>query len=117
MLINNREKTKESESFILTLQKDKMLENSSQRRINVKKILSLDDLVNAPYKKVTIEVKNNYNLDEIKSLLQKEGETEINLIINNNSNKLHYSLQKKRKFDFNQLKMMKNKEYVKKITV
>jgi hypothetical protein len=39
------------------------------------------------------------------------------LIINNKNKKIHYSLQNERKFDFNQLKTMKSKEYVKKITV
>ena len=117
ILINNREKIKESESFVLTLQKDKFVNDTSQRRINVRKILSLDDMINKPYSKVTIELNQNYNMEEIKDILKKEGNTQINLIINNQNKKIHYNLQNTRKFDFNQLKMMKSKEYVKKITV
>ena len=45
------------------------------------------------------------------------GKRIINLIINDKNKKIHYNLQNSRKFDFNQLKMMKNKEYVKKIIV
>ena len=45
MLINNREKLKESESFVLTLQKEKTSEGTERRRVNVKKILSLDELI------------------------------------------------------------------------
>ena len=56
-------------------------------------------------------------VNEIKNLLTKEGKTKISLIINNKNKKIHYSLQNTRKFDFNQLKTMKSKEYVKKITV
>jgi len=117
ILINNREKIKESESFVLTLQKDKSIIDISKRRINLRKILSLDDMINKPYSKVTIELKENYNINEIKKLLTKEGQTEINLIINNKNQKIHFNLQNPRKFDFNQLKMMKSKDYVKKITV
>ena len=117
ILINNRDKIKESESFVLTLQKDKSILDAAKRRINLRKIVSLDDVINKPYSKVTIELKENYNIEEIKKLLTKEGQTEINLIINNDNQRIHYNLQNARKFDFNQLKALKSKEYVKKITV
>ncbi|MDC0628599.1 DNA polymerase III subunit alpha [Pelagibacteraceae bacterium] len=117
ILINNRDKIKESESFVLTLHKDKIFNEGSQRRINVRKILSLDDIINKPYQKVTIELTKSYNLQEIKELLQNEGQTEINLIIHDKDKKIHYNLLNSRKFDFNQLKILKSKEYVKKITV
>ena len=117
ILVNNRDKIKESESFVLTLQKDKSITDISKRRINLRKILSLDDIISKPYTKVTIELKDNYNLDEIKKMLTKSGQTEISLIINKKNQKIHYNLQNTRKFDFNQLKVMKNKDYVKKITV
>ena len=112
ILINNRDKITESESFVLTLQKDKL-----NKRINLRKILSLDEIINKPYSKVTIELKENYNIEEIKKFLSNEGNTKINLIINNKNKKIHYNLQNLRKFDFNQLKAMKNKDYVKKIIV
>ena len=116
ILTNNRDKIKESESFILTLQKDRSIKDMSQRRINIKKIISLDDLINKPYDKVTIELNENYNLEEIKKLLENNGQTHIELIINNKDKKIHYNLQNPRKFDVNHLKIIKSKEYVKKIT-
>ena len=70
ILVNNRDKIKESESFVLTLQKDKVIMRTLQRRINVRKILSLDDIINKPYSKVTIELNENYDLEEIKKLLK-----------------------------------------------
>ena len=117
ILIQNREKIKESESFVLTLQKDKVSPETAQRRINVRKILSLDDIINKPYSKITIELKKNCNLNEIKDLLKDEGQTQIGLIINTDNKKIHYNLEIPRKFDLNQLKVIKNKDYVKKITV
>ena len=117
ILVNNRERIKESESFVLTLQKDRSIADISKRRINLRKILSLDDIINEPYSKVTIELKENYNLNEIKKLLFTKGGTRISLVINSNNKKILYNLKNSRKFDFDQLKMMKSKEYVKKITV
>ena len=117
ILVQNRDKIKESESFVLTLQKDKFINESSQRRVNVRKILSLDDIINKPYSKVTIELNENYDINELKNLLKNKGQTEISLIIHNKNKKVYYNLQNSRKFDFNHLKAIKSKEYVKKITV
>ena len=117
ILINNRDKIKESESFVLTLQKDKSITDITKRRINVRKISSLEDIINKPYSKVTIELKENHNIDELKKLLTKDGKTEISLIINQKNQRIHFDLKNARKFDFNQLKAIKSKEYVKKITV
>ena len=117
ILINNREKLKESESFIITLQKERNSRDSLKRRINVKKILSLNEVLRKPYSKVTIELQENYNINEIKEMLSKSGETTINIIIKNKNQKAEYSLQKNRKFDLNLLKALKAKKYVAKITV
>ena len=117
ILVTNREKLKESESFVLTLQKDKIPGETGKKRVNVKKILNLDEAINKPYSNVTIELKNNYNLDEIKSLLSIKGETKINLVVKEKNKQAYYSLQENRKFDLNQLKALKAKKYVEKITV
>ncbi len=117
ILVLNRDKLKESESFVLTLQKDRIAGEPNKKRINVRKLLSLDDVINKPYSKVTIELKNNYNLAEISKLLSDNGETEINLVIKDRNKKVNYSLQNNRKFDLKHLKALKDKEYVEKITV
>ena len=116
-MVNNREKLKESESFVLTLQKDRASVETSKRRINVRKILNLDQVIEKPYASVTIELKNDFNLNEIKDLLSNRGETEIKLVISDKSNKATFSLQENRKFDLNHLKALKSKKYVEKIIV
>jgi DNA polymerase III subunit alpha len=117
ILVANRDKLKESESFVLTLQKDKITGDMLKKRINVRQISSLDEAINKPYKKVTIELKNNYNIDEVRTLLSDRGETEINLIIRDKNKQAYYSLKNNRKFDLKHLKDLKAKEYVSKITV
>ena len=117
ILVANREKLKESESFVLTLQKDRLPGENAKKRVNVKKILSLDEVINKPYSNVTIELNDNCNLDEIKNLLSHKGDTEINLIFRGKNKKANYLLQENRKFDLNQLKALKAKKYVEKISV
>ena len=51
------------------------------------------------------------------TLLSAKGETTINLVIKNKTKKAYYRLQMNRKFDLNQLKALKAKNYVEKITV
>ena len=116
-LIANREKLKESESFVLTLHKEKISGENVKKRINIRKILTLDDVLRKPYSKVTIELKSDYDLNEIKNLLSNKGETEINLVIKDKNKQAHYSLKENRKFDIDHLKALKAKKYVEKITV
>ena len=116
LLVKNREKLKESNSFILTLQKDKLISENAQRRINIKKILSLDEMINKPYEKVSIELNNDFNLQELKDTLREEGETEIQLIIKDKNKSLSFKLEKLRKFDLSIFNDVKNKQYVKKIS-
>ena len=116
-MIKNRDKLKESESFVITLQKDKIPGETTKKRINVRKIMNLEEAINKPYSKVTIELKANCNINEIKDILSKNGETKVNLVIKNENKIAYYSLQNARKFDLNHLKALKAKNYVEKITV
>ena len=99
------------------MQKDKITGDKEKKRINVRKILRLDEVINKPYTKVTIELKNNFNIEEIRELLSINGDTEINFIIKDKNKEARYSLQNNRKFDLEHLKALKAKEYVAKITV
>ena len=117
VLVDNRDKLVESESFVINLQKDISLNNDAKKRVNVRKIMSLEDVLNKPYSNVTIELKENYNLKEIKSILSKTGETKINIIIKDQNIKAKYLLQNNRKFDLKHLKALKAMNFVTKITV
>ena len=116
MLVANRDKLKESESIVLTLQKDKITGENSRKRINVRKISSLETLINEPFSNVTIELKENFKINEIKEILASNGSTKINLLINDKKQKTHYTLQNNRKFNIKHLKALKAKEYVVKIS-
>ena len=116
LLISNRDKLKAANSFLITLQKDSSKDYSSARRINIKNIVPLNDFVNTSYKNVTIEVNGKTNMDELKNLLNIEGETKIQIKVNRNSKIYIFSLKNRRKFNLNTLSSLKNKEYIKKIS-
>jgi len=116
LLIANREKLKESNSFVLTLQKEKNNVENIQRRINIKKIVDLSDLVNKTYESVLIELNDSGMLKDLNELLKSIGETKINLVYTKNKKNYFFELEKSRKFDFSLFSLIKNKEYVKKIS-
>ena len=115
ILIQNREKLKESESFVLTLLKENNGENL-QIRVNVKKIVSLDEIINRSYDNISIELNDNYDLAELKNFLKDKGNTKIQIIVPYNNKKIILSLENDRKFDFKLFNTIKSKEYVRKIS-
>ena len=113
ILVKNREILKEGESFVMSLFKDV---SNDQKRVNVRKIVLLDSLINNSYKKVSIEIDEKLDLKELKKLLQEKGETEVQLIVRQKDTKFTIKLENPRKFDLKLFNEVKNREYVKKIT-
>jgi len=111
----NREKLKESSSFILTLHKEKTTNENSLMRVNIRNIVDLSDLVNKTYESVSIELNSKEKLKELNELLIKNGETKIKVILRDNNKNYSFELEKTRKFDFDLFSLIKNKEYVRKI--
>jgi len=116
LLTANREKLKESNSFVLTLQKEKNNTENSQKRINIRKIVDLSDLVNKTYESVSIELEDKSMLKDLNELLKSTGVTKINVVLKENNKNYSFELEKSRKFDFSLFSLIKNKEYVKKIS-
>ena len=118
ILVSNRALLKESETFVLKLQKEISTENNDRKkRVNVRKILSLENLINKPFTKVTIELRNNSNINDVKKILLGKGDTKINLVVKEKNKKAYYSLEDSREFNLNHFKALKAKNYVEKIIV
>ena len=113
---SNRDKLTESNSFILTLHKEKSFGENSLDRINIKKIVALSDLVNKPYERVLIELKNKDKLEELNKLLKDNGETKISVILRDGNKNFSFELEKNIKFDFSLFTLINSKEYIKKIS-
>ncbi len=116
LLVLNREKLKTANSFILTLQKDSFNQDNASRRINIKKLISLNDFTKREYDKVTIELKNQSNLDDLQNLLKENGNTKIEIKIRKTSKIYTFALKNLRKFNVGTFNHIKDKEYVEKIS-
>ena len=73
-------------------------------------------MINKSYDKISIELKENYNLKELKEFLKDKGDTKVNIIVPHNNKKVIISLENDRKFNFKLFNMIKCKEYVRKIS-
>ena len=116
LLVLNRDKLKTANSFILTLQKDSFNQDNISRRINIKKLTSLNDFTKKEYDKVTIELKNQSNLDDLQNLLKEDGNTKIEIKIRKTSKVYTFALKNLRKFNVGTFNHIKDKEYVEKIS-
>ena len=104
----NRENIKDGKSVIITLSKN--LNDVEQRiRINVKKIIPLDDILNKPINNLKIKINDFKQFDLLSKILNSKGEVEIVFEINKNNKKYTLKLKNKRFVDKNVLNSIKNK--------
>ncbi|OCW82515.1 DNA polymerase III subunit alpha [Pelagibacteraceae bacterium GOM-A5] len=109
----NRDSLKEGNSVMITLIKNYSDENKTQKRINVKKIISLKEVVNKPIKNLTLKFNNFDDLKIIKDISKSDGETSVKLIIDKDNHLFSFYLKDKRKVDnklLNSLDLVKNLE-------
>ena len=79
LLIQKRSQLKTANSFALTLQKDLSINENTLRRINIKNIVDINDLINLVHDKVTIEIKDKSDFNILKDILKEEGKLKLRL--------------------------------------
>ena len=116
LLIQKRPFLKVANSFILTLQKDISSNEAGTRRINIKNITDINELINTIHEKVIIEIKEKSDFSQLKDLLKEEGKTKVQIKITNTSKNYTFELKNPRKFNFKTFTAIKDKEFIKKIS-
>ena len=95
----NRNNLIEGNSLMITLIKNYVDENKTQKRINVKKIISLKELTNKQIKNITIRFDNIKDFEIIKSLSSENGETDVTILLDKDEKIHKFNLKNKRKVD------------------
>ncbi len=106
----NREILKEGRSLIITLMKSLTNEDNRFKRINVQKIVSLQDLLSKPINEVTFNLKSLKELNEISKILPEKGGTLIKINFRDNENNLYFQLENKRNIERKTINLLRNKE-------
>jgi len=113
----NRKKLTESKSFLLTLIKDKVNQENRFRRINVRKIISLEEVSGLNYSNVHIEINSSDSLQKLHENLKEMGDSKIKISLTKQDKKYLFILKNNRKFDYETLKYLNQEPYIKKISV
>ena len=103
----NRENIKEGKSVIITLYKNTN-ENDQRIRINVRKIIPLDEILNKPINNLKIKINNTKDLIILSNILKTKGNVEIMFELEENKKKYTLKLKNKRFVDRNVLNTIKN---------
>jgi len=107
----NRDLLIEGNSLIITLTKNTGDEENRFKRINVKKIAGIKNLLNNPINLVKFNLKNVDNLKELsKKLVNNNGNSEVEIEVNNHDEKLVFKLKNKRQTDRKSINLIKNKD-------
>ena len=117
LLENNRNKLVEGKSFLLTLIKDKANQENRFKRINVRKIISFDEIKKIVYENVHIEINKSESFSKLNEKLKVKGDSKIMISIDEKDQNYLFELKNKRKFDYETLKNLNKEGYIKKIRV
>ena len=107
----NRELLVEGNSLMVTLIKNYLDENKARKKINVKKIVSLKEVLNKPIKELKIQINNIDELNKFKSLSKKKGRTKLTIEIAEGKKTYIFQLNERRNLDqklINSLKIGEN---------
>jgi len=108
---SNRNLLIEGNSLMLTLSKNFADEDKMQKRINVKKMISLKDVINKPFKNITFKFNDIEDVNILKNLSSKDGETDVKILITKDKETVIFKLKDKRKVNnkvLNSLNLLEN---------
>lgn len=117
ILEQSRNILKEGKSFLITVLKDLSNQNNRFKRTSVKKLVSLNEISKQSIPNITFEIEKFENLMNFSNLISKKGNTNVKIVVKNNSKNLVFELSEKRKINPEILKSLKNKPYLMKINI
>ena len=106
----NRDVLKEGGSLILTLTRTISQDEDKTKRINVRKIAPLKDLLNSSIKEITLNIKSKEQLNEIQKFLDEKGETIVHINFSNDNETHNFKLKNPRNIDRKSINILRNKE-------
>ena len=108
----NRDLLIEGNSLMLTLMKNYIDEKKIQKKINVKKIITLKEVINKPIDQLKLSINNLQELEKIAKLKIENGKTNVSFNIMQGDSKLSFELKDKRKVDHKLLNALKINENI-----
>ena len=109
---NNREILIEGNSVMITLVKNYVDESKIQKKINIRKIIAMKEVIDKPIDEVKIEIKNIDDITKINKFCLEPGKTKVIIDVKADKKKMSFQLSEKRKIDHKMLNLMRNEENI-----
>ena len=104
----NRDIIKEGNSVMLSLKKNTIDDLNRFKRINVLKIVSMNNLLDQPIKNIEFSINNLSQLKKIREILEDKGNSNVKIMFHNSDQKFIFNLKNKRKISRKSLINLKN---------
>ncbi len=104
----NRDIVVEGNSVMLSLKKNTIEDTNRFKRINVLKIVLMNNLLNEPIKNIEFSINNISQLKRIKEILGENGNSNVKILFQDLDQKLVFNLKNKRKISRKSLSTLKN---------
>ncbi len=108
----NRDKLFEGNSLMITIMKNYIDEAKTQKKINVKKVVILKEIVNSNFTELKFKVNSIDELSKLKNLSKENGKTKISFQMSDKENNYTFVLKDKRNIDNNILNELKLRENI-----
>ena len=106
----NRDILIEGNSLLITLKKNISEGENRFKRINVRKIVFLQDLLNKPISEIEFEMINHNKIEDISKVLNKKGNTDVRLKVKENEHNLVFQLKNKRFIEKKSINILKTQD-------
>ncbi len=108
----NRDILIEGNSVMITLVKNYVDENKIQKKINIRKIISMKEVIDKPLNEIKIKIKNIEDIEKINKLTLEAGKTKVMIDVEDDKKRISFQLNEKRKIDHKTLNLMRNEENI-----
>ena len=108
----NRDILVEGNSVMITLFKNFVDESKVQKKINIRKIISMKEVIDRPIDQVKIKIQNLEGIKKINKLKLKDGNTKIYIDVEMDKKTLTFQLKDYRKIDHKMLNLLKNEKNI-----
>tara|TARA_B100001175_G_scaffold269615_1_gene241448 strand:+ start:1848 stop:5258 length:3411 start_codon:yes stop_codon:yes gene_type:complete len=108
----NRDKIIEGNSLMITLMKNYTDDAKTQKKLNVKKIVTLKEVLNRNFDELKLKINNMEELKKLKKLSKDGGKTKITIQVSDTDNKYTFILNEGRNVDNNLINELNIRENI-----
>ena len=108
----NREILVEGNSVMITLVKNYVDDSKVQKKINVRKIISMKEVIDKPIDEIKIKIQKLEDIKKLNKLDLEDGKTKVSIDVELDNKTLSFQLNENRKVDNKMLNLLRNEENI-----